>query len=223
MLVVDDDPQALRYIRSILKDAGYFSIVTGNPNELPDLLRKHQPDLVLLDLLLPGPDGIELMERLPALAVRPVIFLSGYGRDETIAKALEAGAADYIVKPFSPTELVARIQAALRREAGPHELYQTGDLVINYAERRVALAGRPLTVTATEYDLLRAMSVNAGRVSTYDYLLHRVWRARRGGTPRSVRAFIKKLRRKLGDDASRPRYIFNEHGAGYRMPKPDKG
>ncbi len=223
VLVVDDDPQALRYIRSILKDAGYFSIVTGNPNELPDLLRKHQPDLVLLDLLLPGPDGIELMERLPALAVRPVIFLSGYGRDETIAKALEAGAADYIVKPFSPTELVARIQAALRREAGPHGLYQTGDLVINYAERRVALAGRPLTVTATEYDLLRAMSVNAGRVSTYDYLLHRVWRARRGGTPRSVRAFIKKLRRKLGDDASRPRYIFNEHGAGYRMPKPDKG
>ena len=221
--MVDDDPQALRYIRSILKDAGYHPLVTGDPNELPDLLRKHQPDLVLLDLLLPGPDGIELMERLPALADRPVIFLSGYGRDETIARALEAGAADYIVKPFSPTELVARIQAALRKEEGPAGPYRTGDLLINYAERRVSVGGRAVPVTATEYDLLRALSINGGRVSTYDYLLHRVWRARRGGAPRSVRAFIKKLRRKLGDDANRPRYIFNERGAGYRMPKPDNG
>ncbi len=223
VLVVDDDPQALRYMRSILKDAGYVPLVTGDPNELPDLLRTHQPDLVLLDLLLPGPDGIELLERLPALADRPVIVLSGYGRDETMARALEAGAADYIVKPFSPTELVARIQAALRKQEGPGGPYRTGDLFIDYAERRVSVGGRAVPVTATEYDLLRALAVNAGQVSSYDYLLHRVWRARRGGTPRSVRAFVKKLRRKLGDDATHPRYIFSERGAGYRMPTPDNG
>ena len=187
VLVVDDDPQALRYMRSILTDAGYVPLVTGDPNELPDL--------VLLDLLLPGPDGIELLDRLPALADRPVIVVSGYGRDETMARALEAGAADYIVKPFSPTELVARIQAALRKQEGPGGPYRTGDLLIDYAERRVSVGGRPVPVTATEYDLLRALAVNAGQVSSYDYLLHRVWRARRGGTPRSVRAFVKKLRR----------------------------
>ena len=116
VLVVDDDPQALRYMRSILKDAGYVPLVTGDPNELPDLLQTHQPDLVLLDLLLPGPDGIELLERLPALADRPVILLFGYGRDETMARALEAGAADYICsasttfaawrRPFLPVPVV---------------------------------------------------------------------------------------------------------------------
>ncbi len=221
VLVVDDDPQALRYVQSVLKDAGYHPIVTGDPNELSALLGEHQPDLILLDLLLPGFDGIELMERVPGLARRPVIFVSGYGRDETISRALKAGAADYIVKPFSPTELVARIQAALRRDEAPQEPYRSGGLVIDYAERRVTLGGNRVVLTATEYDLLCAMSVNAGRVSTYDYLLHRVWRTRHGGSARSVRAFIKKLRRKLGDDAARPTYIFSEHGVGYRMPESD--
>ena len=108
-------------------------------------------------------------------------------------------------------------------QEGPGGPYRTGELLIDYAERCVSVGGRPVPVTATEYDLLRALSVNAGQVSSYDYLLHRVWRARRRGTPRSVRAFVKKLRRKLGDDATRPRYIFSERGAGYRMPTPDNG
>ncbi len=223
VLVVDDDPRALRYVQSVLKDGGYHPLVTGDPNEMPALLDEHQPDLILLDLLLPGLDGIELMESVPGLSHRPVIFLSGYGRDETISRALEAGAADYIVKPFSPTELLARIQAALRREEAPQEPYRSGNLVIDYAERRVTLDASRVVLTATEYDLLCAMSVNAGRVSTYEYLLHRVWRTRHGGSARSVRAFIKKLRRKLGDEAARPTYIFSEHGVGYRMPEADDG
>ena len=130
-----------------------------------------RPDLVLLDLLLPGMDGIELMQSVPALADRPVIFLSAYGRDETIARALEARAADYIVKPVSPTELVARIQAALRKRNAPRPLYQMGELAIDYDERRVSLAGRPVQLTATEYNLLRELSVKAGRVLTYEDLL----------------------------------------------------
>ena len=223
VLVVDDDPQALGYIRGILKDAGYCPLVTGDPKAVPGLIRKHQPDLVLLDLLLPGTDGIELMQDVPALADRPVIFLSGYGRDETIARALELGAVDYVVKPFSPTELVARIQAALRKQGGVPEPYRAGDLVIDYEERRVTLAGQPLEMTATEYELLRVLSANAGRVSTYDYLLRRVWGSRRSNDPRAMRAFIKKLRRKLGDDARSPTYIFTEPRVGYRMAKPDNG
>ena len=220
VLVVDDDPQALGYVRGILEEAGYCPLVTGDPEEVPGLIETNKPGLVLLDLLLPGTDGIELMQRVPALADLPVIFLSGYGRDETIARALEIGAADYVVKPFSPTELVARIQAALRRQAGPPEPYQAGDLAINYEERRVTLAGHPVQLTATEYELLSVLSANAGRVSTHDYLLRRVWGLRRAGDPRLVRTFVKKLRRKLGDDADSPAYIFTEPRVGYRMARP---
>ena len=223
VLAVDDDPKALVYVRGILEDAGYRASVTGDPEEVASLLETHHPDLVLLDLLLPGTDGIELMQSLPALADRPVIFLSAYGRDETIARALEIGAADYVVKPFSPTELVARIEAALRKQAGRSAPYRVGELAISYEERRVSLAGRPVQLTATEYDLLSALSANAGRVSTYDYLLRRVWRARRAGSPRIVRVFVKKLRDKLGDDAKNPTYIFTEPRVGYRMVKPADG
>ena len=109
ILVVDDDPQALRYVRDALSAAGYAPVVTGDPQEVARLLKTKKPQLVLLDLMLPGTDGIELMQRVPAMADLPVIFISGYGRDETIARALETGADDYIVKPFSPTELVARV------------------------------------------------------------------------------------------------------------------
>ena len=219
ILVVDDDPQALRYVRDALSAAGYAPVVTGDPGEVSRLLKTKKPQLVLLDLMLPGTDGIELMQRVPEMADRPVIFISGYGRDETIARALETGADDYIVKPFSPTELVARVQAALRRRAEP-EPFLLGDLAIHYERRRVTVAGRPVKLTATEYELLRVLSLSAGRVVTYDALLRRAWSGRESGGPKVVRAFVKTLRRKLGEDASRPAYIFNERGVGYRMAEP---
>jgi two-component system KDP operon response regulator KdpE len=220
ILVVDDDPQTLRYVRDALTAAGFSPLVTGDPREVSDLVKTKRPHLVLLDLMLPGTDGIELMERLPELADLPVIFISGYGRDETIARALERGAADYIVKPFSPTELAARVQAALRRLAEPPEPFQLGDLAIRYEQRRVTVAGRPVELTATEYELLRVLSVNAGRVTTYDSLLRQVWSGKDTGDSQSVRAYVKRLRRKLGDDAASPAYIFNVRQIGYRMPKP---
>ena len=219
ILVVDDDPQSLRYVRDALSAAGYAPVVTGDPQEVARLLKTKKPQLVLLDLLLPGTDGIELMQRVPAMADLPVIFISGYGRDETIARALETGADDYIVKPFSPTELVARVQAALRRRARP-EPFRLGDLAIHYEQRRVRVAGRPAPLTATEYELLRVLSLSAGRVVTYGALLRQVWSGRESGGPKVVRAFVKTLRRKLGDDAARPTYIFNERGVGYRMAEP---
>ncbi len=218
ILVVDDDPQTLRYVRGALDEAGYVPLLTGDPQELPKLLGTEKPRLVLLDLMLPGTDGIELMERIPELAELPVIFLSGYRRDETIARALELGAADYIVKPFSPTELTARVQAALRRSAGS-DAFVLGDLAIDYERRRVTLAGRVVELTATEYELLRVLSVRAGRMTTHDTLLRQAWR-KPGGEARQVRAVVKRVRRKLGDDAARPTYIFTEQGVGYRMPEP---
>ena len=219
ILVVDDDPETLRYVRGALAAAGYAPLVTGDPRELARLLRTKRPHLVLLDLMLPGTDGIELLERVPGLTDLPVIFLSGYRRDETIARALEAGAADYIVKPFSPMELTARVQAALRLRARPAS-FVLGDLAIDYDRRRVSLAGRAVDLTATEYELLRVLSRNAGRVVTHEALLRQVWGDRRSDDQRAVRTYVKRLRRRLGDDAAQPTYIFNEPRVGYRMPAP---
>ena len=219
ILVVDDDPQTLRRVRDALAAAGYFPLVTGDPREVPRLIQANRPRLVLLDLMLPGMDGIELMQEVPEMADLPVIFISAYGRDETIARALEMGATDYIVKPFSTTELVARINAALRRQ-GPDEPFRLGDLAIHYEERRVTLAGRPVELTATEYELLRVLSVNAGRVLKYESLLRQVWGRREFGDVRPVHTFVKMIRRKLGDDVANPAYIFTVRQVGYRMPKP---
>ena len=221
ILVVDDDPLTLRFVRGALSAEGYEPIVTGDPEEVPHLIKTRKPQLALLDLVLPGADGIELMESLPEMADLPVIFISAYGRDETIAKALQKGAADYIVKPFSPTELAARVQAVLRRLTEPSESFRLGDLAIEYGGRRVTMAGRPVKLTATEYNLLRVLSLNAGRVITYDSLLRQVWVRRESGDARLVNAFVKSLRRKLGDDAAHPAYIFTERQVGYRMPSPD--
>ena len=221
ILVVDDDPQMLRVVRDALAAAGYAPLVTGAPEELPRLVRAQKPALVLLDLMLPGPDGIELMATVPELADLPVIFISAYGRDETVARALAAGAADYIVKPFSPTELTARVGAALRKRAEP-EPFVRGDLVIDYERRRVSVAGRPARLTATEFDLLRLLSLNAGRIMTGESLLHQVW-GKHGEDTDPVRSFVRKLRAKLGDSATNPVYIFNERGVGYRMARPDEG
>ena len=221
ILVVDDDPQTLRYVRDALVDAGYAPLVTGNHRELPRILETERPALVLLDLILPETDGIELVETVPGLANLPVIFISGYGRDETIARALEAGADDYIVKPFSPTELTARIRAALRRRADP-DPFVLGALAIDYDRRHVSVAGRPVTLTATEFELLRVLSLGAGRVVTHDALLRQVWSGRSYGDPKLVRAFVKRLRKKLGDDPNRPAYIVTERGVGYRMARPDE-
>ena len=221
VLAVDDDPQALRYVRDALASAGYTPVVTGDPEEALRLVGEEKPDLVLLDLMLPGADGIELMKDILGAGDVPVIFLSAYGRDELIARAFDMGAVDYVVKPFSPTELAARIRAALRKRAAsePSEPYVLGDLTIDYAERRVTLAGRPLPLIAMEYRLLAELSANAGRLLTYEHLLERVWGEKSSGDVRPMRTIVSKLRRKLGDDADNPTYIFTEPRVGYRMPK----
>ena len=224
VLAVDDDPQTLRYLRDALTEAGYAPVTTGDPDAVGRIMEEERPHLALLDLMLPGIDGIELMESVPELSDVPVIFLSAYGRDQIVARALEAGADDYIVKPFSPTELVARIQTVMRRRAAsesaePSEPYAAGGLTVNYAERRVYLAGRPVQLTDIEYRMLFELSVNAGRVMTHAELLERVWGPAHSGRTGAVRTVVKNLRRKLGDDADNPAYIFNEPRVGYRMPK----
>ena len=223
ILAVDDDLQALRYIRDALIKSGYAVVATSDPSDVPRLLEDDKPHLVLLDLMLPGIDGIDLMKDIVAVRNVPVIFVSAYGQDRLVARAFEMGADDYVVKPFSPTELVARIKAALRRRtlSEPAIPCVVGDLTINYAERLVTLAGKPIDLTAIQYRLLVELSVNAGRVLTYEHLLRRVWGTDGDADVRPMRTSISAIRRKLGDDADNPTYIFTELRVGYKMPKSD--
>ena len=170
----------------------------------------------------PGSDSIDLMQEIHQTANVPVIFLTGYGQDQMIARAFELGADDYIVKPFSPTELVARIQAVLRRRAPverpePSQPYVLGDLTVNFAERRVSMAGRPVRLTGMEYRVLAELAASPGRVVNHADLLLRVWGPAHAGGSGPVRTIVKNLRDKLGDDAENPTYVFNEPRVGYRL------
>ena len=223
VLVVDDDPLTLRSVRDALSAAGFRAVVTADPEEALALMAEHGPRLALLDLMLPERDGVELMGDILSVSRIPVIFLSAYGRDEVVARVLEQGADDYIVKPFSPTELVARVRTVLRRSGEPErpepaEPFALGDLTIDYAQRRVTLSGRPLPLTPTEFDLLAELSTEAGRVVSHDRLLRRVWSPGKPGNLRALRTHLRNLRRKLGEDAASPKYIFAEPRVGYRMP-----
>ena len=225
VLVADDDPQTLRRVRSVLSQAGYQPIVAADSEGAIRLMAENRPRLVLLDMMLPGADGLDLMRDLSGIAAAPVVFLSAYGSDQVIARAFEMGAADYIVKPFSPTELVARVGAALRRWSGPNwsesaEPYVRGDLTVDYAQRLVTLAGEPLELTAKEYDLLRVLSASAGQALTHEQVLRQVWGPDKGDM-RALRGVLLRLRRKLGEDARDPAWIFSVPRVGYRMAEAD--
>ena len=182
--------------------------------------------MILLDMELTGIDLPELMRRIPHITDAPVLFVSGRSGDRDIARAFEMGADDHIVKPFSATELVARVRASLRRRAEQYHTsrlqpYKLAGLTIDYNARRAAMAGTPLHLTGTEYRLLFELSVNAGAIVTNDQLMGRIWPRRNRDDTQILRSYIQRLRHKLGDDASSPTYIFNEHRVGYRMAEPD--
>ena len=226
ILAVDDDPRTLLHVRDSLARAGYEPILTGDPDAVARMIVEHRPHLVLLDLMLPEVDGIELMELVPELRDLPVIFLSAYGGDRRVARALEHGADDYIVKPFSPTELIARIQTVLRRwtmsvTAKPDRPFALAELTLDYVGRRATIAGQELQLTELEYRLLVELTMHAGEARSHAELLRAVWGPGHSGRSGAVRTIVKQLRRKLGDDARNPAYIINEPRYGYRMPKPE--
>ena len=222
ILVVDDDPQILRYVRHTLSEAGYTTILTSNPEDVGHLIENEKPNLVLLNLVLPGTNGFNLMEKIPNIFEVPVIFMSGRGRGHDIARAFEMGAFDYVVKPFSPTELVARIRAALRKRAlflqtHIREPFVLGDLTVDYVDNRVTVSNRTVALTPTEYKLVFELSTNAGHVLTYDQLSRVVWGEDYLDNRGLLRSFVKSIRQKLGDDARNPAYLFTESGRGYRL------
>ena len=221
ILVVDDDPVSLRYVRDILSKAGFDPVVTADPREALRYVKERKPHLILLDLMLPGSSGIELMNDIFNFASVPIVFLSAYGQEDIVAKAFDMGAADYVVKPFSQTELLARIRAALRNQEAfpPSTPYVFKGLAVDYDEHAVSLAGRPLRLKPMEFRLLAHLSASAGRTLTYDHLMQHVWGLEGALDLRPLRTAVKTLRSKLGDDASNPTYIFTEPRVGYRMAR----
>ena len=217
ILVVDDDPHMLRRVRDILRKGGFVPVVTGDHKDLPHLLRMEKPELVLLDLMLPGANGIELLKRLPGLAGVPVVIVSVYDGGETIAQALDAGAEDYFVKPFSENELMARVRSVLRRRARSGA-FTLGELTVDYETRRVSVGGRGVELTATEYEILSLLARNAGRTVTHDELLRGTSGRPRFGGRNPLSMHVSALRRKLGDSAGKPVWVLSERGVGYRRP-----
>ena len=220
---MDDDPQILRAVRTSLGAHGFEVSTAGNGETAVDMLAKEPVDVVLLDLGLPGIDGLEVIERVRTWSDVPIIVLSVRDTQQEKAGALDAGTDDYITKPFGMQELLARMRAVRRRvepaEAGQSVL-RFGDLEIDAGRRLVRLGRQPVHLTPTEYRLLEALATNAGKLLTHAWLLHRVWGPAYESEAQYLRVFIRQLRKKLGDDATRPRFILTEPGLGYRW-KPD--
>ena len=227
VLAVDDEPQMLWLLGNILSDQGYKLVGASNPDEMVRQMETEKPHLVLLDLMLPGTSGFELMTRIREVSDVPIIFVSANDQEENVVKALSMGADDYVVKPFSSTELLARVASSLRKRRAegvtvPRQPYRLGDLTIDYADRLVTVSGRPVRLSATEYKLLYELSISAGRVLTQDQILELVWGLGYSGGSELLRSAVRNLRRKLGDDANDPKYVFTEPRVGYRMEKPSR-
>ncbi len=221
VLAVDDEPRTLKHIRDALQGAGCDPVVTGDPQQVVALIEETDPHLVLLDMMIPGADGMELMRDIHLTRGTPVILLSSFDQEDLISKAFEMGAVDYMVKPFSTTELTARVKAALRKRSSTQASYIFDELAIDFAERSVSVAGRIVDLTPTEYRLLVELSANPGVALTHDQLQKKIWGPNSTGDFRPMRTMVKNLRHKLGDRAKSPRYIITVPRVGYRMPKPD--
>ena len=224
VLAVTDDSETSRYIRNALSKAGLTEVRTCSTHEAELFIEVADPRVVLVEPELPLDSGFELLQRIERSTDARLILVAGLGWEQHIGRAFELGAFDYIAKPFTSTELVARTELAIRRGAaddtrGASGSFALGDLLINFSERMVTVAGQPVHLTATEYKLLTELSLAAGRVLSHEQLLRRVWGPLYQYDQRIVRTYVKELRHKLGDDAKRPTYIFNEPGVGYRMAK----
>jgi two-component system, OmpR family, KDP operon response regulator KdpE len=221
VLVVDDEPQILRALRTSLRAAGYDVETAETADEALTLLAANPPDAVVLDLVLPDGSGTEICRELRTWSSAPVIVLSVVGDESEKVAALDAGADDYVTKPFGIDELLARLRAALRRADAPAEpVIELGELRIDLEKRAVAVGGVPVQLTPHEFALLRVLARNPGKLLTHGTLLREVWGRGYGDESHYLHVYVSQLRRKLEPDPARPRYILTEPGAGYRFADP---
>jgi two-component system KDP operon response regulator KdpE len=224
VLVVDDDPQILRAVRTSLQGRGYEVLTAGNGETALDLLTDMEVDLVVLDLGLPGIDGQEVLGRVRQWSDIPIIVLSVREAQEEKVRAFDAGADDYVTKPFGMPELLARMRAVRRRAGGDRgpAVLRFAELEVDLGRQRVRRGDEVLHLTPTEYRLLEAFVSNPGKLLIHRWLLQRVWGPGYSTEAQYLRVFIRQLRNKLGDDPAKPRFIVTEPGLGYRWkPEPD--
>ncbi len=227
ILVVDDEPRLVRLVRGVLEAVGYQVITAANGEAALELMVMEQPDLILLDILLPEDmDGYEVCRRVREFSDVPIIMLTAKARESDKLTGFDVGADDYLTKPFSSKELIARVKAVLRRSKFPEEVQSTavfvcGELSINFAQRRVFVRGQEVALTATEYALLRELALNVNCVVLHEELLTSVWGPEYRDDIDYLRAYIRYLRRKIEDEPSRPKYIRNKPGVGYMLACPD--
>ena len=223
VLMVDDDPHVLRSLRAALESHGYRVRSAVNGPTALEACAAERPDVVLLDLALPGLDGVDVCRRLRNWSRVPILVISARVHESQKVQALDAGADDYLTKPFGTEELLARIRAALRRDQARRDeepVIQAGDMVIDLVARRVTVEGREVHLTPTEYELLRVLATNPDRVLTHTYLLRTALGSGYEDALDNLRTFIAQLRRKLEREPSRPRWIVTEPAVGYRF-KPE--
>ena len=223
ILVVDDEPHYLRIIRFNLETAGYRVTCVATGEEALSVLAADDPDLIVLDVMLPGLDGFEVCQRVRDRSMCPIIMLTAKGADEDKVRGLRLGADDYVTKPFSAQELLARVEAVLRRARAPESAERQpavlvfGDLQIDFRRKQVVLAGRDVRLSPTEYRLLCCLAARAGVVLSHDELLTQVWGDAYRGEDEILRVTLWRLRQKLADDPSSPRYIITRPGLGYML------
>jgi len=221
VLVVDDEPQILRALQTNLRGAGYDVATAATARDALAAAAMRPPDAVILDLVLPDRSGVEVARELRSWSAAPILVLSVVGDESEKVAALDAGADDYVQKPFGIDELLARLRALLRR-AGPstEPVLEVGELVIDLDKRLVTVDGRRVQLTPNEFDLLRVLAQNEGKLMTHPTLLREVWGPAYGTESHYLHVYVSQLRRKLEDDPSRPRYLLTEPGAGYRFVNP---
>jgi two-component system, OmpR family, KDP operon response regulator KdpE len=221
ILVVDDEPQILRALRATLHGAGYTVDVAATAEEALTAAAAHPPEAVILDLVLPDGNGTDVCRELRSWSDAPVIVLSAVGEERQKIAALDAGADDYVTKPFSVDELLARLRAVLRRRAPDHEpVVAIGDLRIDIAERVVTVRGTRVKLRPHEFDLLRVLAQNRGKLLTHRVLLREVWGPAYQVEAHYLHVYVSHLRKKIEPDPSSPRYLLTEPGAGYRFVDP---
>ncbi len=218
ILVVDDEPQILRALQTSLRAAGYVVESAGDAAGALAAAAAHPPDAIILDLVLPDGTGTEVARRLREWTNVPILLLSVVGDDHEKVAALDAGADDYVTKPFSVDELLARLRAALRRSSPSAEpVLEVGELRMDLEKRAVWFSGKPVSLTRTEYDLLRVLAQSPGKLFTHPALLREVWGPAYARESHYLHVYVSQLRRKIEPDPARPRYLLTEPGAGYRL------
>jgi len=221
VLVVDDEPQILRALQTSLRGAGYEVDAATTGEEALTLAAVRPPDAVILDLVLPDARGTDVARELRAWSSAPIIVLSVVGDETEKVAALDAGADDYVTKPFGVGELLARLRAALRRaEPSTEPVLEIGGLRVDLEAREVSVGGMPVQLTPHEYDLLRLLALNEGKLLTHKAILREVWGEAYADESHYLHVYVSQLRRKLEPDPARPRYILTEPGAGYRLVDP---